>query len=104
MPNDNFDADRVTGATFLVEVDGVEIGRFMEVTGLEVEVGVESIEEGGENGYVPQASRADVVAEPRAEARHHPERQLAGVAQQVVGRQDSPARATSSPDRLPRSR
>lgn len=51
MPNDNFDTDRVTGATFLVEVDGVEIGRFMEVTGLEVEVGVESIEEGGENGY-----------------------------------------------------
>jgi phage tail-like protein len=51
MPSDNFDGDRVTGASFLVEVDGVEIGRFMEITGLEVEVGVESIEEGGENGY-----------------------------------------------------
>ena len=51
MPSDSFDADRVTGASFLVEVDGVEIGRFMEITGLEVEVGVESIEEGGENGY-----------------------------------------------------
>lgn len=52
MPSDGFDADRVTAASFLVEVDGVEIGRFMEITGLEVEVGVESIEEGGENGYV----------------------------------------------------
>lgn len=51
MPNDTFDNERVTGASFLVEVDGVEIGRFMEVTGLEVEVGVESIDEGGENGY-----------------------------------------------------
>ena len=51
MPSDGFDSDRVTGASFLVEVDGVEIGRFMEVTGLEVEVGVESIDEGGENGY-----------------------------------------------------
>lgn len=51
MPNDSFDSDRVTGASFLVEVDGVEIGRFMEITGLEVEVGVESVEEGGENGY-----------------------------------------------------
>ncbi len=52
MSNDAFDSERVTAASFLVEVDGVEIGRFMEITGLEVEVGVESIEEGGENGYV----------------------------------------------------
>ena len=52
MSNDNFESQRVTAASFLVEVDGVEIGRFMEITGLEVEVGVESIEEGGENGYV----------------------------------------------------
>jgi phage tail-like protein len=51
MPNDSYDNERVTGASFLVEVDGVEIGRFMEVSGLEVEVGVESIDEGGENGY-----------------------------------------------------
>jgi phage tail-like protein len=52
MPNDGFDAERITAATFLVEVDGVEIGRFMEVSGLEVSVGVEEIEEGGENNYV----------------------------------------------------
>lgn len=51
MSNDAFDTDRVTSASFLFEVDGVVIGRFMEISGLEVEVGVESVEEGGENGY-----------------------------------------------------
>jgi len=52
MPNDSFDNERVTAATFLFEVDGVEIGRFMEVSGLEVTVAVEDVEEGGENNYV----------------------------------------------------
>ncbi len=52
MANDGFDSDRVTAATFMFEVDGVEIGRFMDVGGLEVTVGVEEIEEGGENNYV----------------------------------------------------
>jgi phage tail-like protein len=52
MPNDSYDAERITAATFLIEVDGVEIGRFMEVSGLEVSVGVEEVEEGGENNYV----------------------------------------------------
>jgi phage tail-like protein len=52
MPNDGFDNERVTAATFLFEVDGVEIGRFMEVSGLEVNVAVEEVEEGGENSYV----------------------------------------------------
>jgi phage tail-like protein len=52
MPNDSYDAERITAATFLVEVDGVEIGRFMEVNGLEVSIGVEEVEEGGENNYV----------------------------------------------------
>ena len=33
VPNDSFDSERVTAATFLFEVDGVEIGRFMEVAG-----------------------------------------------------------------------
>lgn len=49
---DYYGDNRVTSATFLFEVDGLEIGRFTEVTGLEVEIGVESIEEGGQNGYV----------------------------------------------------
>ena len=52
MPNDNFDGQRITSATFLFEVDGVEIGRFMEVSGLEVEVSVEELEEGGQNSFV----------------------------------------------------
>jgi phage tail-like protein len=39
-------------ATFLVEVDGSRIGRFTEVSGLEVSVGVETHEEGGENSFV----------------------------------------------------
>jgi phage tail-like protein len=52
VPNDGFDSDRVTAATFLFEVDGVEIGRFMEVGGLQVDVAVEELEEGGQNSYV----------------------------------------------------
>jgi phage tail-like protein len=52
MPDDQFEGQRITAATFLFEVDGVEIGRFMEVSGLEVNVAVEDLEEGGENSYV----------------------------------------------------
>jgi phage tail-like protein len=39
-------------ASFLVEVDGVELGRFKEVSGLQVDVQVEDYTEGGENGFV----------------------------------------------------
>lgn len=52
MVNDSFDRQRVTAATFLVEVDGVEIGRFMEVSGLEVTIETEDIQEGGQNSFV----------------------------------------------------
>lgn len=52
MANDAFDSQRVTAATFLFEVDGVEIGRFMEISGLEVTIGVEDVEEGGQNSFV----------------------------------------------------
>lgn len=52
MPDDNFDGQRVTAATFLVEVDGTEIGRFMEISGLEVSVATEEIAEGGQNSFV----------------------------------------------------
>ena len=41
-----------TTATFLVEVDGQPVGRFTEASGLEVEVEVETYEEGGVNGFV----------------------------------------------------
>lgn len=37
---------------FLFELDGVEIGVFREVRGLEVTVGVEEIREGGQNNFV----------------------------------------------------
>lgn len=37
---------------FQLMVDGVEIGVFLEVTGLELHVGVEEFAEGGQNGYV----------------------------------------------------
>ena len=52
MPDDAFVNERVTSATFLFEVDGVEIGRFMEAGGLEVSVETESVEEGGQNSFV----------------------------------------------------
>ena len=38
-------------ASFLMEVDGVSVGRFAEVTGLQVEVEVETFNEGGVNGH-----------------------------------------------------
>ena len=44
MSDDGFDQQRITSATFLVEVDGVEIGRFMEISGLEVTVEVDVAE------------------------------------------------------------
>ena len=52
MSNDSFDAQRVSSATFLFEIDGLEIGRFMEVSGLEVSIETEEISEGGQNGFV----------------------------------------------------
>lgn len=41
-----------TAGWFLFEVDGVEIGTFREVTGLQLTVDVHHYVEGGENGYV----------------------------------------------------
>jgi phage tail-like protein len=41
-----------TASSFLFEVDGVEIGRFTEVDGLELRVDVFRHEEGGVNGFV----------------------------------------------------
>lgn len=52
MADNAFYDERVTTATFIFEVDGQTIGQFMEVTGLQVEVSVETVEEGGQNGYV----------------------------------------------------
>jgi phage tail-like protein len=53
MPkNDNYEQQRVTAASFLFEVDGVEIGRFNEVSGLEISIETEEVQEGGQNSYV----------------------------------------------------
>ncbi len=43
--------EQPTSASFLFEVDGVEIGVFSQVSGLEVRVEVATYQEGGENGY-----------------------------------------------------
>jgi phage tail-like protein len=44
--------ESIHSGLFVFEVDGEEIGSFLEVSGLQVDVEVESIEEGGNNGYV----------------------------------------------------
>ncbi|MCH1434217.1 MAG: phage tail protein [Acidimicrobiales bacterium] len=41
-----------TSAWFVFAVDGEEIGSFTEVSGLELNVATEDVEEGGVNGYV----------------------------------------------------
>jgi phage tail-like protein len=38
-------------STFIVDVDGEPIGRFTEVSGLEMEIEVEEVSEGGQNHY-----------------------------------------------------
>jgi len=44
--------DSVYAGVFIVEVDGVELGRFREISGLQIDVEVETYTEGGENGFV----------------------------------------------------
>ena len=51
MSNDGYYGQRTHSASFLVEVDGVEIGQFSEVSGLQVDIAVEDVQEGGENSY-----------------------------------------------------
>ena len=52
MSTDGFRDGTLLNSRFLFEVDGVEIGIFSEVSGLELSVDVVTYEEGGENGYV----------------------------------------------------
>ena len=49
MPNDKWLES--TTAFFRVEVDGVEIGNFQEISGLEASIETEDITEGGVNGF-----------------------------------------------------
>jgi phage tail-like protein len=52
MSDTGYYHESTTTATFLVEVDGESVGRFIEVSGLEVSIEVEEHEEGGENFFV----------------------------------------------------
>jgi phage tail-like protein len=52
MSDTGFYDESTTTATFLVEVDGESVGRFIEVSGLEVNIDVMEHEEGGENFFV----------------------------------------------------
>jgi phage tail-like protein len=49
-----FAGEAPTSTAFLFEIDGVEIGMFSEIQGLEVNVEVATYNEGGENGFVHQ--------------------------------------------------
>jgi phage tail-like protein len=49
--HDGFDGEPAVSSRFLFEVDGVEIGVFSEVEGLELRVDVATYDEGGKNGY-----------------------------------------------------
>lgn len=52
MPEEPLGGDPAVAANFLFEVDGVEIGSFMEVSGLELVVTTQEYAEGGQNQYV----------------------------------------------------
>ncbi len=52
MADDLWDGDEPYSATFKVTVDGVTIGRFEKVSGLEFTIETEEIAEGGENNFV----------------------------------------------------
>jgi phage tail-like protein len=47
-------ADPYLSFRFIVEIEGLVVGGFTEVTGLEMEIEVESYREGGVNAYVHQ--------------------------------------------------
>jgi phage tail-like protein len=50
--SDGFKGMVATSPMFMFEVDGVPIGVFQEVSGLELHVAVKEFEEGGQNGFV----------------------------------------------------
>jgi phage tail-like protein len=51
MSDTGFYTESTTTATFLVEIDGQSVGRFIEMSGLEVNIEVEEHHEGGENFF-----------------------------------------------------
>jgi phage tail-like protein len=52
MSDTGFYNENPLSSTFLIEVDGQPIGRFLEADGLNVEVEVVTLEEGGQNEFV----------------------------------------------------
>ena len=44
--------DPYRSCNFLIEIEGVAVGGFSEITGLQVETEVKEYREGGENGYI----------------------------------------------------
>jgi len=51
-PTSGIGSDPFLAFNFLIEIDGLTVGGFAEVTGLQVEVEVEDYREGGVNGFV----------------------------------------------------
>lgn len=54
LTQSGFNGELPSTSNFLFEVDGVTIGSFAEVSGLEVTVEVATYPEGGQNGFVHQ--------------------------------------------------
>lgn len=52
MPDASYQSESYPLSIFIFEVDGTQIGTFKEVSGLSVDVAVEEVQEGGENGFV----------------------------------------------------
>ena len=52
MPEEPLGGEPPVASSFLFEVDGVEIGAFKEVTGLEISVATVEYAEGGQNQYL----------------------------------------------------
>lgn len=51
MATDDFVTTQAFSGAFLLTIDGVEIGTFKEVHGLQIDVAVETLDEGGQNGF-----------------------------------------------------
>ena len=54
MPEEPLGGDVPVAANFVFEVDGVEIGAFKEISGLQMTVTTQEYVEGGQNQYVHQ--------------------------------------------------
>lgn len=54
MPEEPLGGDVPVAANFVFEVDGVEIGAFKEISGLQLTVSTHEYVEGGQNQYVQQ--------------------------------------------------